>query len=89
MRLIRLIAQEALTYQTRAVGAGEVFEAAPIDAAVLTYRRQAIFASRGTTPAAPAPVPCDDTPGAAPDPKPEKPKRRRQTYKRRDLRAED
>jgi hypothetical protein len=116
MRLIRLIAQGALTYQGRTVGTGEVFEAAPIDAAVLTYHRQAIFAT-GTTPASPVPldvrqqieravdagivvtapgervVPRAALPPTEPqtlvvDVEPEKPKRRR-SYRRRDLRAED
>jgi hypothetical protein len=87
MRLIRLIAQGALTYQGRTVGTGEVFEAAPIDAAVLTYHRQAIFAT-GTTPASPVPSRQDEAPIAAPDTEPDKPKRRR-SYRRRDLRAED
>lgn len=89
-RLISLIAREALTYSGRSVGAGEVFEAAPIDAAILTYHRKAGFAKKGNAPATPAPL--SVTAPAEPEPDPETtepPLRRRRRYRRKDMRAED
>lgn len=100
MRMIALIARHSLTYDHRALGAGERFEATPIDAAILTYRRDATFAPRGVPTVSPAPVvPPDPEPAIVcepaadeaesepdPEPEPEKPKRR---YRRRDLQAEE
>jgi hypothetical protein len=63
MRMIALIATESLVYGNRPVGAGERFDATPIDAAVLTYRRRAAFAPRGQVAPPPAPP-------VAPDPEP-------------------
>lgn len=44
--MIALIARRSLTYDGRTVRAGERFDASPLDAAVLTYHRQAVFAPR-------------------------------------------
>jgi hypothetical protein len=98
MRMIALIASQSLIYDKRSVGSGERFDATPIDAAVLIYRRHAAFAPRG--PAAPPPGPPpesvrvvsppmrrresvrEETEGSPVD----KPARRR--YRRRDLEPE-
>lgn len=95
MRMIGLVARQALTYRNRTVGAGERFEAAPIDAAVLTYRRQAVFAPRGAQPAPPAPV-SQPTPGSPATEAEETEKhkrspakRRGRRYQRRDMVAEE
>lgn len=102
MRMIALIATESLVYGNRPVGAGERFDATPIDAAVLTYRRRAAFAPRG--PVAPPPAPrleperpvilqtghletlAVEAAEESPETSIEKPTRRR--YKRRDLEPE-
>jgi hypothetical protein len=54
--MITLVAREPLTYAGRDFQAGDVFEAIPIDAATLTYKRRAKFAEPGTelTPDKPA-----------------------------------
>lgn len=85
MRTIMLIARGALTYAGRVIADGERFEAAAIDAAVLHYRRQAVFAPRVRPP---APVPGADvcTPARVVAPATDRPRRR---YKRRDMEAED
>jgi len=70
MRMIALIANESLIYGNRSVGAGERFDATPIDAAVLTYRRRAAFAPRGMV----APPP--SAPRPEPTPEPARPDRR-------------
>lgn len=101
MRMIALIATESLVYGNRPVGAGERFDATPIDAAVLTYRRRAAFAPRGPVAPPPAPRPApepsavrpvrhiearvEDAEGS-PETPGEKPARRR--YRRRDLEPE-
>jgi hypothetical protein len=102
MRMIALVATRPLVYGTRALGAGERFDASPIDAAVLTYRRHAAFAPRGMVQPAPAPsiesesapvrrvrvttIDEADETGSLETPI-EKPARRR--YQRRDLQAEE
>ncbi|MBP7571010.1 MAG: hypothetical protein KBA95_13205 [Acidobacteria bacterium] len=43
---VLLVALEALTLEGRAIAPGEVFRARAIDAAVLTYHKQADFARR-------------------------------------------
>jgi len=99
MRTIALVARDDLTYQGQRVVKGAVFQAAPIDAAVLKYQEKVTFAPRGarSTTAVPAPLPVpvpdedpvlDASPQPAADPD-EKPVRRRRVYKRRDLEAED
>lgn len=100
MRMIALIATRQLIYGTRALGAGERFDATPIDAAVLTYRRHAAFAPLGPiAPPSPAPPvepistdeeaePSGEASGRT-DEDGESPARRKRTYKRRDLQAED
>ena len=79
MRMIALVAARPLVYGHRCLRAGDRFEATPIDAAVLTYHRQAAFAPRGPV-AEPPPAPVLDVPEAAPT--------RRRT-RRRALEAED
>jgi hypothetical protein len=71
--MISLVAKEELTYAGRTFQAGDVFEATPIEAAALTYKRRASFAKK------------DATPTPEPEPAPV----RRGRYRRRDLRAED
>jgi hypothetical protein len=84
MRLITLVARCPLTYHGRSVGAGDVFETTPIDAAVLTYQRKAGFAPKGVT-ASPVPVPdCACADPALSEPA-SKPKRR---YRRKDMTAD-
>lgn len=86
MRRIALIARRALEYGGRALGAGDVFDATPIDAAILTYRHHAAFAPTGVT-ASPAPSSVAVVvvaPSAEEDPP--KPKRR---YRRKDLIADE
>jgi len=99
MRTVMLTARRAFVLRGRSVQAGEVFEALPVDAAVLTYRRHADFAPAGaTSTASPASVvpaasssslPADLPPAAASPAEPLKPRRRRRTYRRRDLVPED
>jgi hypothetical protein len=85
MRMIALVATRALTYGDRSLGAGDRFTATPIDAAVLTYHRQAAFAPRGpVAPLQPVPVVVGTDGLELPA---EKPPRRRS--KRRDLEAEE
>jgi hypothetical protein len=54
--MIPLKAQEDLTYAGRDFKAGDVFEAAPVEAAALTYKRRAIFADKDE-PLTPEPEP--------------------------------
>lgn len=98
--MIALVATRPLVYGDLSLGAGERFDATPIDAAVLTYRRHAAFAPRGPiAPQPPAPrvePVClgDDETSAVErltehgeDDAP--PVKRKRTYKRRDLQAEE
>jgi hypothetical protein len=79
MRQIALVARQDLTYGARTVAAGEPFEATPLDAAVLTYRRQASFAPRAAA-----------MESAAPPRRRRAPVRqRRKTIRRRDLVPEE
>lgn len=101
--MIALIARGELTYHGRTVSAGELFEAVPIDAAVLRYHRQVDFAPRGARIAAPSPPPAVQTIAPPPEATEQdlaklkqdrdegtKPKPRpRRMYRRRDLEAED
>lgn len=99
MRMITLVARAPLTYRGRAVRPGEVFAAAPIDAAVLTYSpslgrpAKARFAPPGARVVAPdVPLPEIAAVVLDPDPveeEPEEKPRRRRTYRRRDLVAEE
>jgi hypothetical protein len=113
--MIALVARQDLPYRGREVKMGESFDAAPIDAAILTYHRKAVFApSRTPPPDSPilAPEPpnyhdcstmvaglmhcrgcvdqtCEHESPEPPEPtEDEKPKRRR-TYRRRDMVAEE
>lgn len=45
--MIALVARESLSYAGREFQAGDVFEATPIEAAALTYKRRAMFAGKG------------------------------------------
>lgn len=102
MRLIPLIAREPMTYAGAPIGAGERFDATPIDAAVLTYRHRAAFAPRGSAAAPPATpssevhaelagedseVPAGLRPEPAGDETPKKARKKR-IYQRRDLEPE-
>lgn len=89
MRTVTLLAQRPLDYAGRVVGAGEPFEATPIDAAVLTYRGQAVFAPPGVRSRPPAPVVPTAAPSTADAAEPEAGASRRRRYRRRDLTAED
>jgi hypothetical protein len=116
MRTIVLVARGNVAYhgphRSYAVAAGEVFEADAIDAAVLRYRNEVMFAPRGLRPSLPttsasAPSPpmssaiaedatmprvrwCPpDAVVGEPLTEPETPTRRRRTYARRDLEAEE
>ena len=85
MRMISLTARQTLTYGGRPVGAGERFDATPIDAAVLTYQRRADFTPRGPLTAPPAPPSQPPDLSEAPT---EAPARKKRAYHRRDLKAE-
>lgn len=98
--MIRLIARMPLTYQDRAVRPGEVFEATPIDAAVLTYSpslarpAKARFAPPGAHTCLPDPVgvtapASTSTESEMLDEEADEKPRRRRTYRRRDLVAEE
>lgn len=101
MAQVRMVARGPLTFRGQDLALGEVFEVAPVDAAILRYRGLASFAPRPTTPAPSAtpevaPVVVDATPVVPPIPDPPAPppladvddhvKTRR--HKRRDLEAE-
>lgn len=101
MPLITLVALQPMTREGQHLIAGDVFSVRPIEAAALTYRRQARFATprdlprrEPATEPAPAPVapPTPQPPPTPPDEEPAsvpKPKRSRRSYRRRDMTAED
>lgn len=76
VKMIALVAKQPLSYAGRDLRAGDVFEAKPIDAAVLTYKRRAGFA------------PKDATPTPEPEPEPA-PGTRRRRYRTRELKADE
>lgn len=78
MPKIALVARVAFTHEGQALLPGETFEATPIQAAALTYRRRAIFATTHDLAL---------THGRAVEAEPDAPRLRR--YRRRDLTAED
>ena len=91
-RTITLVAKQPLTYAGREFQAGDVFSAAPIDAAVMTYRRKAKFADVGAKPT-PNGLICPDAKGELGEPGPPdldpEPEPRRRRYRTRQLKAEE
>lgn len=82
---ITVFVAKDFTHSGRPVKVGDRLTVSPIEAASLNYRKLATLTERSM---AKAPLTSQMKAEPAPQPEPEKPKRRR-TYKRRDLRAEE